>query len=101
MRTRQVRRPVVCLTLSASQPDDDLDNMLIYDLVVSTLKQIKTGRQVIVVTHNANVVVNADTEHVTICVTELSHMLKLMGCNPTLSEPVLDGRGSVKWIRAL
>lgn len=52
--------------LLLDQPEDDLDNKLIYDLVVATLKRIKTGRQVIVVTHNANVVVNADAEHVTI-----------------------------------
>lgn len=52
--------------LLLDQPEDDLDNKLIYDLVVTTLKRIKTGRQVIVVTHNANVVVNADAEHVTI-----------------------------------
>ncbi|MCD5419708.1 AAA family ATPase [Rhodococcus pyridinivorans] len=52
--------------LLLDQPEDDLDNKLIYDLVVSSLKRIKTGRQVIVVTHNANVVVNADAEHVTI-----------------------------------
>jgi hypothetical protein len=52
--------------LLLDQPEDDLDNKLIYDLVVATLKRIKTSRQVIVVTHNANVVVNADAEHVTI-----------------------------------
>lgn len=52
--------------LLLDQPEDDLDNKLIYDLVVATLRKIKTGRQVIVVTHNANVVVNADAEHVTI-----------------------------------
>ncbi|QSZ54342.1 hypothetical protein AYX19_16040 [Paenarthrobacter ureafaciens] len=52
--------------LLLDQPEDDLDNKLIYDLVVATLKRIKTNRQVIVVTHNANVVVNADAEHVTI-----------------------------------
>jgi ABC-type multidrug transport system ATPase subunit len=52
--------------LVLDQPEDDLDNKLIYDLVVSTLKRIKSDRQVIVVTHNANVVVNADAEHVMI-----------------------------------
>lgn len=50
--------------LLLDQPEDDLDNKLIYDLVVRTLKRIKTRRQVIVVTHNANVVVNADAEKV-------------------------------------
>lgn len=50
--------------LLLDQPEDDLDNELIYKLVVQQLKQIKTKRQVIVITHNANIVVNADAEMV-------------------------------------
>lgn len=44
------------------QPEDDLDNYLIYDLIVVQLRRIKQRRQVIVVTHNANIVVNGDAE---------------------------------------
>ena len=44
------------------QPEDDLDNTLIYELLVSRLKKIKTKRQVIVVTHNPNIVVHGDAE---------------------------------------
>ena len=44
------------------QPEDDLDNRLIYDLIVQQLRAIKRQRQVIVVTHNANIVVNGDAE---------------------------------------
>lgn len=44
------------------QPEDDLDNYLIYDLIVGQLRRIKQKRQVIVVTHNANIVVNGDAE---------------------------------------
>lgn len=44
------------------QPEDDLDNHLIYDLIVTQLREIKQRRQVIVVTHNANIVVNGDAE---------------------------------------
>ncbi|MCP4679219.1 MAG: ABC transporter [Deltaproteobacteria bacterium] len=44
------------------QPEDDLDNHLIYDLIVTQLRAIKQRRQVIVVTHNANIVVNGDAE---------------------------------------
>lgn len=46
------------------QPEDDLDNHLIYGLIVTQLKTIKRDRQVIVVTHNANIVVNGDAEYV-------------------------------------
>jgi DNA repair ATPase RecN len=44
------------------QPEDDLDNHLIYDLIVNQLRAIKQQRQVIVVTHNPNIVVNGDAE---------------------------------------
>ncbi|MBU1874834.1 AAA family ATPase, partial [bacterium] len=50
--------------LVLDQPEDDLDNHLIYDLIVAQLKEIKPNRQIIVVTHNANIVVNGDSENV-------------------------------------
>ena len=50
--------------LLLDQPEDDLDNALIYDLIVRQLRETKTKRQVIVVTHNANIVVNGDAEMV-------------------------------------
>ena len=50
--------------LLLDQPEDDLDNELIYDLIVKQLREIKTKRQVVVVTHNANIVVNGDAEMV-------------------------------------
>ena len=50
--------------LLLDQPEDDLDNELIYDLIVKQLRKTKTKRQVIVVTHNANIVVNGDAEMV-------------------------------------
>ena len=48
--------------LILDQPEDDLDNHLIYDLIVTQLREVKRSRQVIVVTHNANIVVNGDAE---------------------------------------
>lgn len=51
-------------TLVLDQPEDDLDNHLIFSLVVRQLQRLKAQRQVIVVTHNANIVVNGDSEYV-------------------------------------
>ena len=48
--------------LVLDQPEDDLDNHLIYDLVVRQIKENKARRQIVVVTHNPNVVVNGDAE---------------------------------------
>lgn len=50
--------------LVLDQPEDDLDNHLIYQLVVRQIRDNKQRRQLIVVTHNPNVVVNGDAEMV-------------------------------------
>lgn len=46
------------------QPEDSLDNRAIYNELVKYIKNKKKERQIILVTHNANVVVNADAEEV-------------------------------------
>ena len=48
------------------RPEDDLNNRSIYSDLVQYLKQKKHERQIIVVTHNANVVIGADVEEVII-----------------------------------
>lgn len=48
--------------LILDQPEDDLDNQLIYDLIVHELRANKQRRQVIVVTHNPNIVVNGNAD---------------------------------------
>lgn len=50
--------------LILDQPEDDLDNGLITNLIVTKLHQNKASRQIIVVTHNPNIVVNGDSEYV-------------------------------------
>lgn len=46
------------------QPEDDLDNRSVYDDLVGFLKQKKAKRQIIIVTHNPNLVIGADAEEV-------------------------------------
>jgi energy-coupling factor transporter ATP-binding protein EcfA2 len=48
------------------QPEDDLDNALIYQLIVSQIHENKKRRQIIMVTHNPNIVVNGDAEFVNV-----------------------------------
>lgn len=48
------------------QPEDDLDNDFITNQLIELFKEIKKYRQVIIVSHNANLVVNADSEQVII-----------------------------------
>lgn len=48
------------------QPEDDLDNSFIMKQLVPLFKKIKKYRQVIIVTHNANLVINSDSEQVVV-----------------------------------
>lgn len=57
-------------TIVYDQPEDDLDNSFITEELVGIFKEIKKYRQVIIVSHNANLVVNADSEQVIIAKNE-------------------------------
>ena len=46
------------------QPEDDLDNRAIYFELVKYLREKKQHRQIILVTHNPNIVVGADAEEI-------------------------------------
>jgi energy-coupling factor transporter ATP-binding protein EcfA2 len=46
------------------QPEDNLDNRSVTNELVEYLKEKKRERQIIIVTHNANIVVNADAENI-------------------------------------
>jgi len=50
--------------LVVDQPDENLDNESIYKLLTAYFKKAKTRRQIILITHNPNLVVNADSEQV-------------------------------------
>ena len=50
--------------LLIDQPEDDLDSRSIYDVLVRYLCERKRERQIIMVSHNANLVIGADSEQV-------------------------------------
>jgi ABC-type lipoprotein export system ATPase subunit len=52
--------------LLIDQPEDNVDNQTIYTQLKKWFVDMKFKRQVIVVTHDANIVINADSENVTI-----------------------------------
>jgi len=50
--------------LLIDQPEDDLDSRSIYDDIVPFLKKKKKERQIIMVSHNANLVIGSDSEQI-------------------------------------
>lgn len=52
--------------LLIDQPEDNVDNLTIYNEITKRFKDLKVKRQIIVVTHDANIVINGDAENVII-----------------------------------
>lgn len=50
--------------LLIDQPEDDLDSRSIYETIVPYLKERKKERQIIMVTHNANMAIGSDSEQI-------------------------------------
>lgn len=56
--------------LIIDQPEENLDNRFIYETLRDAFRKAKTDRQVIIATHNANLVVNTDAEQVVVATYE-------------------------------
>jgi predicted ATPase len=74
------------------QPEDDLDNEFIIDHLLPIFREIKKYRQVIIATHNANLVVNADSEQVIIATNRDEILTYDAGSleNPTIRTRICD-----------
>ncbi len=53
------RRPILI-----DQPEENLDNRSVFNTLVKYFRNAKERRQVIIVTHNPNLVVNTDSEQI-------------------------------------
>ena len=50
--------------LIIDQPEENLDNKFVYESLVNAFRDAKKKRQIIIATHNANLVVNTDSEQI-------------------------------------
>ena len=50
--------------LVIDQPEDELDNRFLFETMLPALRRLKGRRQIIVATHNPNIVVNGDADQV-------------------------------------
>ena len=62
------------------QPEDSLDNRAIYNELVKYLVEKKKKRQIILVTHNSNVVVSADAEQIIVANQQGEKSQNVEGC---------------------
>jgi hypothetical protein len=62
---RDDHRPIII-----DQPEENLDPKSVYDILVPYFREIRKRRQVIIVTHNANLVVNTDADNIIVAKSE-------------------------------
>lgn len=74
------------------QPEDNLDNKFIMHKLVPLLRKIKKNRQVIISTHNANLVVNTDAEQIIVAMLDSEPKKYITGGieNPTINNAIKD-----------
>lgn len=77
-------------TIILDQPEDDLDNKLIYKLIVKESVKNKEKRQIITVTHNANIPVNGETEW-TIIMESTGKTIKVKEENTIDNTEIIEG----------
>ena len=84
------------IPLIIDQPEDNLDNKSVYEILVTFIKQAKKRRQIVIVTHNPNLAVVADAEqiiHVSIDKKEGKHEFDFFSGaieDPRLNQAVVD-----------
>jgi hypothetical protein len=76
--------------LLIDQPEENLDNQTVYELLVPCIKEARTRRQVVLVTHNPNLAVVCDADQIIHC-----HIDKIAGNKVTyecgaLESPVMN-----------
>ena len=73
--------------LVIDQPEDELDNRFLLETLLPALHRLKGRRQVIVATHNANIVVNGDADHVIQLDAEAEH--GHVACSGAIEDPAM------------
>jgi DNA repair exonuclease SbcCD ATPase subunit len=81
--------------LIVDQPDENLDNESVYKLLTRYFRDAKRRRQIILITHNPNLVVNADSEQVIIatCVRRDDGLPYISYVSGSLENTAEDGTG--------
>lgn len=59
--------------LLIDQPEDDLDNETIYKTITRKIRDLKLRRQIILVTHNANIAITGDSDALIVCQNDNEH----------------------------
>jgi predicted ATPase len=81
--------------LIIDQPEENLDNQTVYDILVPCLREARKKRQVIIVTHNPNLAIVCDADQIVHCSidkTKKNRVKYVSGAieNPTINHLTID-----------
>jgi predicted ATPase len=76
--------------LIIDQPEENLDNHTVYDLLVPCIKEARQKRQVIIVTHNPNLAVVCDADQVIHCTIDKQNKNKVTYEAGALENPAIN-----------
>jgi len=76
--------------LIIDQPEENLDNQTVYDLLVPCIKEARGRRQVIIVTHNPNLAVVCDADQVIHCSIDKVAKNRVRYLSGSLENPALN-----------
>lgn len=76
--------------LIIDQPEDNLDNESVYNMLSKFIKQAKIKRQIIMVTHNPNLAVGADAEQIIYVEIEKSNKNKFLFISGSIENPKIN-----------
>lgn len=74
--------------LTIDQPEENLDNQTVVDLLVPCISEARKRRQVIIVTHNPNLAVVCDADQVVHCHIDKSARNKVTYTSGSLENPI-------------
>lgn len=77
--------------LIIDQPDDNLDNLSVYPSLIDYFRTRKMTRQIIIITHNPNLVINTDAEQVLVANFDGSRGPKIVYRSGALEDSNPDG----------
>jgi ABC-type cobalamin/Fe3+-siderophores transport system ATPase subunit len=79
--------------LIIDQPEDNLDNLSVYENLIQFFRTRKLFRQIILITHNPNLVVNTDSEQIIIATYQGERNPKIGYRSGALEETSIDPQG--------
>lgn len=78
------------LPIVLDQPEENLDNETVYSLLVQVIKKAKTRRQIVMVTHNANLAVCCDAEQIIHAALDKANRNKVTYTSGPIEDPEIN-----------